>query len=100
MVETIHVQVEVVCAPHPREEIEDTLGAAGRQLALQPYSVRVEVCEGERLTAVLEFAMRRAAQYKVIDEIYFTVKMWTGAFYEDIAIRFPKDGGMAEALTQ
>jgi hypothetical protein len=86
----MRVQVEVVCAPHPHKAIEAVLQAAGRQLASRADSVSVEVREGERLTAVLEFDTRWAAQYKVVDDIYATVKQWAGAFYEDITIRFPK----------
>jgi hypothetical protein len=87
----MRVQVEVVCAPHPRAEIESALRIAGKQLASRVDSVSVEVREGERLTAVLEFRMRRAAQYKVVDDIYATVKSWAWEFTEDITIRFPKD---------
>jgi hypothetical protein len=86
----MRVQVEVVCAPHPREEIERALRAAGQQLASRADSVSVEVREGERLTAILEFEMRRAAQYKVVDDIAAMVKDRAWAFYEDISIRFPK----------
>jgi hypothetical protein len=35
----MRVQVEVVCSPHPREEIEAALRAAGRQLAQTAESV-------------------------------------------------------------
>ena len=49
----MRVQVEIVCAPHPRHEIEAALGAAGRQLASRPGSVSVQVREGRRLTAIL-----------------------------------------------
>jgi hypothetical protein len=89
----MRVQVEVLCAPHPLAAIEGALRSAGKRLALAPDSVSVEVREGEgnRLTAVLEFQMRQAAQYKVVDNIYVTVKGCAWAFYEDITVRFPKD---------
>jgi hypothetical protein len=87
----MRVQVEVVCAPHPREEIEAALRAAGKQLASPADSVSVQVREGQRLTAVLEFEMRRAAQYKVVGDIATTVKEWAWEFYEDITIRFLKE---------
>jgi hypothetical protein len=87
----MRVQVEVVCMPHSHEEIERALRAAGRQLASRADSVSVELREGERLTAVLEFEMRQAAQYKVVGDIAATVKDSAWAFYEDITIRFPKD---------
>jgi hypothetical protein len=83
------VELEIVCAAHPLYEIEDALRAAGRKLALQVDSVSVEVREGERLTAILAFEMQRAAQHKVVDEIWEEVKFWTWAFYEDVTIRFP-----------
>jgi len=86
----MRVQVEVVCLPHPRDEIEAALRAAGERLALAPDSVSVEVRPTEPPIAVLEFEMRRAAQYKVVDDIFETVKDWAWAFYADITVRFPK----------
>ena len=50
----------------------------------------MEVREGERLTAVLEFEMLRAAQHKVVDRIWDEVKFWTQDFREDISVLFPK----------
>jgi len=87
----MRVQVEILCAPHPVAEIEESLRRAGRQLASRVESVSVEIREGPRITAVLEFEMRRAAQYKVVDGIAATVQNWVGACYQDITIRFPKD---------
>jgi hypothetical protein len=86
----MRVQVTVVCAPHPRKEVEAALRAAGEQLALTADSVSVRMDPPEPRIAVLEFEMRRAAQYKVVDDIFATVKHWAWAFYEDITIRFPK----------
>ena len=86
----MRVQVEIVCAPHPREEIEDNLRAAGRRLTSQADSVSVQIHPPESRTAVLEFEMRQAAQYKAMDEIYEAVKFCAWAFYEDITIWFPK----------
>jgi hypothetical protein len=88
--ELMRVEVKVVCAPHPVEEIEDHLRAAGRQLASRADSVSVQVHPPESRTAVLEFEMRQAAQYKAVAEIYEAVKFWAWAFYEDVTIRFPK----------
>jgi hypothetical protein len=84
------VQVTVVCAPHPRKEVEAALRAAGEQLALTADSVSVRMDPTEPRVAVLEFEMRRAAQYKVVDDIFATVKHWAWEFYEDIMVRFPK----------
>jgi hypothetical protein len=86
----MRVQVEVICLPHPREEIEATLRAAGEQLALTADSVSVRMDPTEPRIAVLEFEMRRGAQYKVVDDISETVKSWAWEFYEDITVRFPK----------
>jgi hypothetical protein len=90
----MRVQVEVMCAPKPRDEIESALRAAGERLALREDSVTVDVRPTEPPTesriAILEFEMRRAAQYKVVDDIYGAVKFWAWAFYEDISIRFLK----------
>jgi hypothetical protein len=86
----MRVQVTVVCAPHPRKEVEAALQAAGEQLALTEDSVSVRLDPTEPRVAVLEFEMRRAAQYKVVDDISETVKSWAWEFYEDITVRFPK----------
>jgi hypothetical protein len=86
----MRVQVEVICLPHPREKIEAALQAAGEQLALTADSVSARMDPTEPRIAVLEFEIRRAAQYKMVDDIFRTVKNWTWEFYEDITIRFPK----------
>ena len=92
----MRVEVEIVCSPHPGDEIEAALRSAGEQLALMPDSVSVEVHPTQQSAqpriAVLAFEMRRAAQYKVVDDIYRTVKVCAWQFCEDIdiAIRFPK----------
>jgi len=88
----MRVQVIERCLPHPAEEVEAALRAAGRQLARSPNSVSVEVRPRQPLTAVLELEMRRAAQYKVVDEIHRTVKDWTWQFRDEITIGFPKEG--------
>lgn len=85
----MRVQVEVVCAPHPRKEVEAALRAAGERLALMADSVSVRMDPTEPRIAVLEFEMRRAAQYKVVDDIFATIKHWAWAFYEDVTVRFP-----------
>ena len=84
----MRVQVEVVCAPHPQKEVESALRAAGERLAFRADSVSVWVDPSELRIATLEFEMRRAAQYKVVNTILETVKSWTWQFYEDITIRF------------
>jgi hypothetical protein len=86
----MRVQVEVVCSPHPREEIEAALYAAGKQLALRADSVSVKMDPARPRIAILEFEMRRAAQYKVVHGIFETIKSWAWQFYEDVTIRFPK----------
>jgi len=85
----MHVQVKVVCAPHPRQEIEVALRAAGKRLALTADSVSVKVDPARPRVAILEFEMRRAAQYKVVGDISETVKDWAWEFYEDMTVRFP-----------
>jgi hypothetical protein len=87
----MRVQVTVVCAPHSRKEVEAALRAAGERLALTADPVSVRMDPTEPRIAVLEFEMRRAAQYKVVDDIFETVKSWAWEFYEDITIRFPKN---------
>jgi len=87
----MRVQVTVACAPYPRKEVEAALRAAGEQLALAADSVSVRMDATEPRIAVLEFEMRRAAQYKVVDDIVETVKRRAWAFYDDITVCFPKD---------
>lgn len=87
----MRVQVEVVCSSHPRQEIEAALQSAGERLALAPDSVSVRMDPADPRIAILEFEMRRAAQYRVVDDIYATVKRRVRQFYTDITIRFPKD---------
>ena len=87
----MRVQVKVVCAPHPRQEVEDALQRAGEQLALTVDSVSVRMDPAKPRIAILEFEMRRAAQYKVVDDIFETVKISAWAFHEDITVWFPKD---------
>ena len=83
----MHVRVEVLCFPHPQDEIEFALRAAGKQLALTANSVSIRMGPAERV-AILEFEMRRTAQYKVVDAISEAVKHWAWQFYQDITIRF------------
>lgn len=86
----MRVQVVVKCAPHPREAVEAALLTAGKHLALTAESVSVEIDPAEPRVAVLEFAMRRAAQYTVVDDIVATIKARSREFYQDITVRFPK----------
>jgi hypothetical protein len=60
-------------------------------MALTAASVSVRIDPTKPRIAILEFEMRRAAQYKVVDDITETVKTWAWEFYQDITIRFPKD---------
>lgn len=85
----MRVLVEVVCSSHPQDEVEAALRAAGEQLALTADSVSVRTAPTERV-ATLEFEMRRAAQYKAVDDIFEAVKSWAWQFYEDITVRFPE----------
>jgi len=84
----MRVQITVMCAPHPREEAEAALRVAGERLALTADSVSVRMDPTEPRNVILEFEMRQAAQYKVVDDIFETVKDWAWEFYEDITIRF------------
>ena len=89
----MRVQVQVVCAPHPRREVEAALLAAGKELALTADSVSVMLDAPESSsmprTASLEFEMRRAAQYKVVGSISETARDWAWEFYEVMTVRFP-----------
>ena len=87
----MRVQVVVVCAPHPRKEVEAALRAAGKELALTADSVSVSIDPTEPRIAVLEFEMHQGPQYKLVNDVFKTVKIWAWAFYEDITVRFPKN---------
>ena len=86
----MRVQVEIMIAPHPPERVKEALRAAGESLASAIDTVSVQVCATEPPTAILEFEMPTNAQYKVVDEIFSTVKFYAWEFYEDITVRFPK----------
>jgi hypothetical protein len=85
----MRIRVEVVCAPHPREDVKAALRSAGRQLALRADSVSVRIDPAEPRVAILTFDMHRAAQYQVVDDVYETVTRWAWAFYEDCTVQFP-----------
>jgi hypothetical protein len=89
-VRVMRVQVEIVIAPHPPQRVKEALRAAGESLASATDTVSVQVCATEPPTAILEFEMPTKAQYKVVDEIFSTVKFYAWEFYEDITVRFPK----------
>ena len=84
----MRVRVEVLCAPHPHEDVKSGLRLAGKQLTLTEDSVSVRIDPAEPRRAILEFEMRQAAQHNVVDDVLKTVKMWAWAFYEDITIKF------------
>ncbi len=87
----MRVRVIVVCAPHPRQEVEAALRAAGEQLARKAESVSVKMDPTEPSVAVLEFEMRRTAQYKIVDDVFETVERCAWEFYQDITVQFLSD---------
>jgi len=87
----MRVQVEIVIASHPSERVQEALRAAGKRLASAMDTVSVQICASEPPTAILEFEMPTAAQYKVADKIFETVKFYAWEFYEDITVRFLGD---------
>ena len=91
----MRVRVIVVCAPHPRQEVEAALRAAGEQLALTADSVSVTLQPTAPTVATLEFEMHRTAQYKVVDDISETVERCAWEFCQDITVQFPKGWGAA-----
>jgi hypothetical protein len=86
----MRVRVEVLCAPHPAKEIKSALLWAGKKLALRAESVSVRIDPADPRLAILEFEMRRAAQYKVVDRIYDAIRLSAWAFYQEVTIGFPK----------
>ena len=87
----MRMRVSVVCAPHPRQEVEAALRAAGERLARKAESVSVKMDPAAPAVAILEFEMRRTAQYKVVDDIFRIVKLQTWDFYQDITVQFLSD---------
>jgi hypothetical protein len=89
----MRVQVEIAIAPHPIESVQEALRAAGERLASATDTVSVQVRTTEPPVAILEFEMPTKAQYKVVDEIFSTVKFYAWEFHEDITVRFPRASG-------
>ncbi len=86
----MRVQVEIVIAPHPPKKVQEALQCAGEHLASATDTVSVQIRESEPPVAILKFEMPTAAQYKVVDSIYKTVKSCAWELYEDITVSFPK----------
>ena len=86
----MRVKVEIEIAPHPPKRVQKALRAAGKHLASAADTVSVQIRESEPPVAILKFEMPTAAQYKVVDNIFKTVKSYAWEFYEDITVSFPK----------
>jgi hypothetical protein len=86
----MHVRAEVVCNPLDPETVKTVLRRAGEDLALSADSVSVRIDPDESRVAILEFEMRRTAQYKVVDDVFETIKFYSWDFYEDCTVQFSK----------
>ena len=86
----MRVRVEVVYAPHPPHRVQEALRIAAIRLTSTVDSISVQILATEPPSAVLEFDMPQAAQYKLVGRIYAAVKEAAWDLYEDITIRFPK----------
>jgi len=86
------VQVEVEYSATPPAEELQAMRRAAKTLTSNLNSISVRLDEtSRRLPAiVLEFEMKTQAQYKVVDEIFDSVHLYTGELYSDMTVRFPK----------
>jgi membrane protease subunit (stomatin/prohibitin family) len=88
----MNVLVIIEVSIPPVEKNLDSLKSAASRLTNNAKSIVVQVHKkGDRFSLVTSFAMRTAAQYKVIDDIDSEFKFWTFNFegYEEMSISFP-----------
>lgn len=87
---SMRVKAKVVCSPLDSEAVKAALRSAGEDLALSADSVSVKIDPDEPRVAILEFEMRRMAQYKAVDDVFETIKFYSWDFYKDCTVQFSK----------
>jgi hypothetical protein len=84
----VKVRVEIDVDAHSEENLQGARDAAG-SLTNRPQSIVIrEVYKRRRACLVVEFTMKTAAQYKVVDRIFDEFKYGVPG-YEDMSVTFP-----------
>lgn len=89
----MNVKVTIVVSTPPTAKDLENAKAAASKLTNSKKSVTVRTtAEGDRFHLITQFAMRTAAQYKVVDSISREFDFWLFdlAGYQDKSISFPK----------
>lgn len=89
----MQVKVIIIVTSPPRESDLENLRSAAAQLTNRRDGVTVNaIAEDGRYSLVTVFAMKTAAQYKVVDHISKTFKFWTWDLdgYQEMIITFPR----------
>lgn len=87
------VKVTIIVSSPPQEANLDNLRSAAAALTHKPDSITVRaIAENDHFSLVTRFAMKTAAQYKVVDQISHTFKFWTWDLdgYQEMIIAFPR----------
>ena len=85
------VTVELTISPHLKEDVEETLVYAARELTTSRESIKVVFPEKDPRKVILQFWMPDKAHYKVVDDISEQVEMSCWEFYQDGVIYFKND---------
>ena len=88
----MNVKVTIIVSSAPQESGLDSLRSAASELTNKRDSIAVEVVEEDgHFSLVTCFAMKTAAQYKVVDKISDRFEFWTWNLdgYQEMIISFP-----------
>lgn len=88
----MQVKVTIIASSPPRDDDLESLRSAASELTNKRDSIKVDVLEEKgRFSLVTCFAMKTAAQYKVVDKISDRFEFWTWNLdgYQDMMISFP-----------
>jgi hypothetical protein len=86
--EQVKVRVEIDMDAHSEENVQGARAAAA-SLTNRPQSIVIrEVAQRRRPCLVVEFTLKTAAQYKVVDRIFDAFKYGVPG-YEDMSVTFP-----------
>jgi hypothetical protein len=88
----MNVEIDIVLSGPPSKAYIDELTTTALHCTNAQKSVRVEgTASDHNYVVTVSFAMKTAAQYKVVDGIYSAFKStaWDCKGYQDMSIRFP-----------
>jgi hypothetical protein len=83
----VKVRVEIDVDAHREENLQGARAAAA-SLTNRPQSIAIREVSKRRPCLVVEFTMKTAAQYKVVDRIFDEFK-YAVPGYEDMSVTFP-----------